>query len=406
MKHVLNELLRQQSGVAGLSLEEIEAEVAAAPEQPEAVDVVAAEVAEEDPLETELDEHEIALDEQEEAVEEVEQGADVSEKLEETVQAMEALVESGSCSLIEYTALSEYAGIQMSRVTGKQSSGFSMESINTPEGRIDGLRLALEAVKADKVNVKKAVDEAAAKVQKEEVSLWNKFLALLGSRTKRIKVILSELSKVEAPVREEVTIGSGIAKYMVDNDASKTAAVVTKATEYFYNDLYDQLADWSARKVKAPKINSTAFSDLPGDFDLSCDGSRLNFDYDIDKGQAFTEKTLSKNEIKKVLGYAERIVATLRKASTDFMGFSGWVANIYVAMSKGSNAANVVGGLATGMIPVAIVGAVGIGFAHLLGMVFSRSYNTMVKVNRVFTVFTRFADALMGYATKHISAYK
>lgn len=402
MKFIHDQLLKAQSGA--LSLEEIGAEIAAV--EPDTVAIDSLIVAEPDPLETEADTLEVDTADVEESIEEVQVGAEVEQSLEDTVVVMESLLASGDCSTTEYVAISEYAGSQLARL-GFESFAFSAEGIGDKETRMEHLRLAMEAVQENKAKVKKALESAAKQTEEKAASLWDKLLALLGNRVKRAKVMLAKLNQApDKAARETITVSAKVSGMLVGNDPSKTISETTKAAEYFYGGLFDDIAEWSARKSdKTPRVNNDILVNLPKEPLITFSASRMDFSFEAKaNGKAFSENVRSKNELKKILNGATALFDTIKRATTKFSGLMSKIAQIYFAWNTGASA-GVVASLAS---PVAalIVGAVNGAVGHGLLMLFSRGYNTSVKMNRVYNYFGSIGSSLVDYVGYHVAAYK
>ena len=401
MKHIRNKLLQVQGGV--LSLEEIEAEIAAVEPAPEAVDDLIP--AEADPIDTEADALETDTADVEESLDEIETGIDVDQNLEDTVTVMESLLTAGDCSMTEYVALSEYAGTQLSRL-GVESFTFAAEGIESKETRMENLRFAMEAVQENKAKVKKALDDAAKSTEAKAASLWDKLLALLGNRVKRAKVMLSKVDGISGEARETVAVGTKVARMMIDNDPHKTLASTRKAADYFYGSVFDDIAEWSSHKTKiAPRINDAMLSDLPKGPRITFGKSTMDFEFDT-KGseKSFTVKTHTKAELKSILKEVSGLFETIKRATAKFSGLMSKIAQIYFAFNTASSA-----GTATAFVgPVAGVlnGLVSGVIGHGLLMLFSRGYNTSVKMNRVYNYFGDIGTSLIDYVGYHVAAYK
>lgn len=401
MKNIRNRLLSAQDGV--LSLEEIEAEIAAVEPAPTVVDdVLPAEV---DPIEAESDAFETETADVEESIDEIVTAADVDQNLEDTVTVMESLLDAGDCSYTEYVALSEYAGTQLARLDVK-SFTFAAEGIEDKATRMENLRFAMEAVKENKANVKKALESAAKETEAKAASLWDKLLALLGNRAKRAKVMLSKVDGLGESNRDEVTVGASCARMMVNRDANKTLSVVKKAADYFYGGIYDDIAEWSAHRTEtAPHVNDSILADLPKAPRITFSKSTMNFSFDNKgDGTSFTVKTHTKAELKSILKAVTGVLETIKRATMKFTGLMSKVAQIYFAYSTASGAVAVaaLGGPVAGAINGLIGGAV----SHGLLMLFSRGYNTSVKMGRVYDYFGDVATSMIDYVGYHAAAYK
>lgn len=397
------------SGQAGsMTMEELDQEIA---ELGEGVDpgLATKELAvAEDPLDVAERSYDRELDVVEGDVESVVEGAEVIDDLEQTTAAMEALIEKGDVSAVEYTMLSEYANTAMSRL-GMESYQFSFESIGTNEDRIAGLKLAVEEVKAKKEDVKRAVQAGAKKVEQDSVKLWEKFAALLGNRLKRVKVLAGKLRTLRTKTRDQVTIGSNIAKYLVNNDPKETLDVLTEASNYLFNHLRPEIAEWAARKRdRMPDVDNSKLSKVPGSPSIGFSKSTMNVEVDSLNGRGFDTNVISLDQLQGLLRGVEKILGEMRRAGREFSRFTSQVAQYLLLIDYARGA-----GRTAGMVSSGAIGAVGGAASMLVGgvinhwiaMAFSRGYNTTVKFNRLYNHFSKCVMSIVDYVERQSTAY-
>lgn len=343
-------LAQSQGGV--MSMEELDQEIAAvevelAPEEGEVAEGEATPVEAtaqelniaEDPLDEAERSFDRELDETTTDGESVIDGIEVTDELEDLSATMEAMIAGGSVSFVEYASLSELATNTLARV-GMESYSFAFEGIETPEGRLENLRLAQEGVADKAKEVKDAVVAGAKKMAGKLGGLWDKFLALLGNRKKRIKVLQAKVRSLGEATKETVLI----TKYVdgaVEGDAKKSIGNIVSVAEYVYNDLWAKIRDWSARKGEAPSVTQAKLAAMPGKPAIYFEKGRIQLEIDSMKGHSKDYKVASKSELQEILSSADRALDLLRKAGNDFKSkwakIGEWIFNgpTMVAYSRG-----------------------------------------------------------------------
>lgn len=362
----------------------------------------------EDPLDVAERSYDRELDVVEGDVESVVEGAEVIDDLNQATAAMEALIEKGDVTAVEYTMLSEFTNTAMSRLD-MEAYQFSFESIGTAETRVAGLKLAIEEVKAKKEDIKRAVQAGAKKVEQDSVKLWEKFAALLGNRVKRVKVLSAKLRTLRTKSKDQVTIGSNIAKHLVNNDPKATLDVLSSASNYLFNDLYPEIADWSSRKRdRMPTVDNSKLSKVPGGPAIGFSKSTMTIELDSLKGRSFDANVVSLDQLQGMLRTVEKILNEMRRAGREFSRLISAVAQVLVGFNAGRMAGNIgtavgVGaiGVGTGAVAGVITGAV----HHWIGMAFSRGYNTTVKFNRLYEHFAKCVMSVVDYVERQSTAY-
>lgn len=320
-------LANSQGGV--MSMEELDQEIAAvevelAPEEGELAEGEATPVEAtaqelnitEDPLDEAERSFDRELDETTADGDSVIDGIEVTEDLEDLATTMEAMINQGAVSFVEYASLSELATNTLARV-GMESYNFAFEGIDTPEGRLENLRLAQEGIADKAKEVKDAVVAGAKKMATKLGSLWDKFLALLGNRKKRIKVLQAKVRSLGEATKDTVLI----TKYIdgaVEGDAKKSIASTISVAEYVYGDLWSKIRDWSARKGEAPSVTQSKLSSMPGKPAIYFEKGRIQLEIDSLKGHSKDYKLASKSELQEILSSADRALDLLRKAGNDF----------------------------------------------------------------------------------------
>lgn len=321
-------LAQSQGGV--MSMEELDQEIAAvevelAPEEGEVAEGEATPVEAtaqelniaEDPLDEAERSFDRELDETVTDGDSVVDGIEVTEELEDLSATMESIINGGSVSFVEYASLSELATNTLARV-GMESYSFAFEGIETPEGRLENLRLAQEGIADKAKEVKDAVVAGAKKMAAKIGSLWDKFLALLGNRKKRIKVLQAKVRSLGETTKETVLINKQIDGIAGDNP-EKTISDVANSAEYVYNDLWPKIRDWSARKGDEPSVTQNKLASTPGNPAIYFEKGRMKLDIDPLRGNAKDRKVASKSELQSILGHADHALDQLRRAGRDFL---------------------------------------------------------------------------------------
>lgn len=321
-------LAQSQGGV--MSMEELDQEIAAvevelAPEEGKVAEGEATPVEAtaqelniaEDPLDEAERSFDRELDETTTDGESVVDGIEVTDELEDLSATMEAMIAGGSVSFVEYASLSELATNTLARV-GMESYTFAFEGIETPEGRLENLRLAQEGVADKAKEVKDAVVAGAKKMATKIGSLWDKFLALLGNRKKRIKVLQGKVRSLGEATKETVLINKQI-DGVIGDDVVKTIDATAGAAEYVYGDLWPKIRDWSARKGDEPNVAQSKLGTAPGKPAIYFEKGRMRLDIDPMRGNAKDRKVASKGELQEILSHADRCLDQLRRAGRDFL---------------------------------------------------------------------------------------
>lgn len=394
--------------LGSMTMEELDQEIAELGEEVDpAVSTKELAVAE-DPLDVAERSYDRELDEVEADVDSVVEGAEVIDDLNQATTAMEALIEKGDVSMVEYTMLSEFANTAMSRL-GMESYQFSAESIDTPEARVAGLKLAIEEVQAKKEDVKRAVQAGAKKVEQSNVKLWEKFAALLGNRVKRVKVLSAKLRTLRNKTKDQVTIGSNISKYLVGGDPKETLDVMSGASNYLFNNLRPEIAEWASRKRdRMPTVDNSKLSKVPGSPAIGFSKSTMTVEVDTLKGKSFETNVVPLDQLQGMLRGVEKILGEMRRAGGEFSRFTSQVAQSLLAVNFAKGV-----GQTAGMVSAGAIGAVGgtvsvlIGGAvnHWIAMAFSRGYNTTVKFNRLYTHFAKCVMSVVDYVERQSTAY-
>lgn len=362
----------------------------------------------EDPLDVAERSYDRELDDVESDVDSVVEGAEVIDDLNQATAAMEALIEKGDVTAVEYTMLSEFTNTAMSRL-GMETYQFSFESIGTAETRVAGLKLAIEEVKAKKEDVKRAVHAGAKKVEQDTIKLWEKFAALLGNRVKRVKVLSAKLRTLRTKSKDQVTIGSNIAKYLVNNDPKATLDVLSSASNYLFNDLYPEIAEWSSRKRdRMPTVDNSKLSKVPGSPAIGFSKSTMTIELDSLKGQSFDTNVVSLDQLQGMLRTVEKILGEMRRAGREFSRLISHVAQVLIGFNAGRMGGNIgtaVGAGAIGVGTGAVAGLITGAVHHWIGMAFSRGYNTTVKFNRLYAHFSKCVMSVVDYVERQSTAY-
>lgn len=403
---IVKSILSGQSG--SMTMEELDQEIA---ELGEGVEpgLASKELAvAEDPLDVAERSYDRELDEVESDVDSVVEGAEVIDDLNQATTAMEALIEKGDVTAVEYTMLSEFTNTAMSRL-GMETYQFSFESIGTAETRVAGLKLAIEEVKAKKEDVKRAVQAGAKKVEKDSVALWEKFAALLGNRVKRVKVLSAKLRSLRTKTRDQVTIGSNISKYLVGNDPKETLDVMSSASNYLFNNLRPEIAEWASRKRdRMPAVDNSKLSKVPGSPAIGFSKSTMTVEVDSLEGQSFDTNVVSLDQLQGLLRGVEKILGEMRRAGGEFSRFTSTVAQSLLALNfaKGvGQTAGMVAGGTMGVVGGAASVLIGGAINHWIAMAFSRGYNTTVKFNRLYTHFAKCVMSVVDYVERQSTAY-
>lgn len=365
-------LAQSQGGV--MSMEELDQEIAAvevelAPEEGEVAEGEATPVEAtaqelniaEDPLDEAERSFDRELDETEADGDSVVDGIEVTDELEDLSATMESIINGGSVSFVEYASLSELATNTLARV-GMESYSFAFEGIETPEGRLENLRLAQEGVAEKAKEVKDAVVAGAKKMVAKIGSLWDKFLALLGNRKKRIKVLQAKVRSLGETTKDTVMINKQIDGIAGENP-EKTISDISNSAEYVYNELWPKIRDWSSRKGDEPTVVQNKLSSTPGSPAIYFEKGRMKLDIDPLRGNAKDRKVASKAELQAILGHADHALDQLRKAGRDFLSQRAKWAELIID---------------TGIV-----------------MQFSRGYDTMFKLA---TLYEHFSKCIMGCA--------
>ena len=363
-------LANSQGGV--MSMEELDQEIAAvevelAPEEGELAEGEATPVEAtaqelniaEDPLDEAERSFDRELDETTADGDSVVDGIEVTEDLEDLATTMEAMINQGSVSFVEYASLSELATNTLARV-GMESYNFAFEGIETPEGRLENLRLAQEGVADKAKEVMDAVVAGAKKMATKLGSLWDKFLALMGNRKKRVKVLQAKVRSLGESTKDTVLINKQIDGIAGENP-EKTITDVGNSASYVYGDLWPKIRDWSSRKGDEPSVVQNKLSSTPGNPAIYFEKGRMKLDINPIRGTAKDRKVASKAELMAILSQAERALEQLRKAGRDFLSSRAkW-------------------------------GELIMGAEHVAP--FSRGYDTMAKMA---TLYEHFAKCIMG----------
>lgn len=235
----------------------------------------AADVANDD-LEAGLDDAEVESDALGEESEQIAETVEAKDSLDETVTAMESLLERGSVTKAELALVTGRARRALKRID-IDMIGYSAESAESEEGRLEALTMAHEDLKekVDRIGsaIKSAVDQLkarASKFMRDNLTYYGR----IEHRLEQAATALEALSGAEAKV-QTLSLPRSIHRYTTDASGKSInmvsgAAKLAKVAHDFL-EVYPAKAGAAAKQGKTAPISESLFTGLPGDLTVKID---------------------------------------------------------------------------------------------------------------------------------------
>lgn len=307
---IINQML---TGQLNLSVEEIEAEIdAVAPEEAEAV--VAELSVPEDPMEAESEAAEAEAVAGEEDAGEMMEEAEAVDEVQDAVASMEALIERGNVTGIEFAMIDGY----LNRAYGKLGitpATFSAEGFNDAAVRDHELALALEGAKEVMATAKAKIGELKDRFMSLLKKLKDGLVQLCGTKLQRISALRKKLGSIGDTARvEKISLKRGPAAIVNAGNPVTAMEALSKAADFFDGAKMKELADFIGEKTKTkPTVDNAIFSKIPGEPRLDIGEKSITFQVLSVSKKSAELQTLSKSEIAKVLDAAEKAVNNIKR---------------------------------------------------------------------------------------------